>query len=176
MKKPFALFLLAGLTFTACSGSSTPAKPSDQLLDSNIYTEATSGLNLDRCKDILDAKLKSSCTQVINDQKATNDAIAALDKSKCSKVSDERYRAECEKQVNTKVEAKNAEAKRTSIEQSAQNSGDVSVCDQIADSNQKSTCKYNVLVAKAIAKKDPSVCEGIGLQILVDQCKESAKK
>lgn len=176
MKKTLAALFLTGVFLTACGGSSTPAKTSNKLLDNDIFTQATSGGNLARCNDILDKTLKASCEQVINDQIATAAAVSALDKALCKKVSDERYRKECETQVGAKLEDKTTEAKRISIEQSATSKGDSSICEQITDANQKSSCKYNVLVNQAIAKKDPSVCEGIGLKNLVDQCKEAAKK
>lgn len=176
MKKTLAALFLTGVFLTACGGSSTPAKTSDKLLDNDIFTQATSTGNVVRCKDILDKTLKASCEQIINDQIATSAAVSALDKALCKKVSDERYRKECETQVDAKLEDKNTEAKRISIEQSALNNKDTSLCDQIADLNQKGACKYNILADQALAKKDPSVCEGIGLKSMIDDCKNYLKK
>lgn len=176
MKKTLASLVLTSVFLTACGGSSAPTKPSDKLLDSDIFTQATSGGNLARCNDILDKTLKASCEQIINDQIATNAAVSALDKALCKKVSDARYKKECETQVNAKMEDKNMDTKRISIEAEAIAKGNSKICDQISDSNQRSSCQYNVLVNQAIAKKDPSICEGIGLKNLVEQCKESANK
>ncbi len=179
MKKTLTCLLLTGVFLTACGAKntiSTTTKPSDQALDNNIFSEATGSGNLARCKDIMDTTLKTSCEQVINDKKATSAAITELDKSKCSKVSDSRYKKECETQVAAKLEAKNADTKRLSIEQSAVDKGDASLCDGIADKNQQGACKYNILSNQAMLKKDPSLCEGIGLKNLILQCKDFLKK
>ena len=176
MKKTLASLVLTSVFLTACGGSSTPAKPSDKLLDSDIFTQATSAGNLTRCKDILDKNLKASCTQVVNDQAAIKAAVTALDKGICKKVSDERYRKECETQVGAKTEDKSIETKRVSIGQSAIDNKDTSICDQIIDANQKGACKYNILADQALLKKDPSICEGIGLKSMIDDCKNYLKK
>lgn len=180
MKKTLASLLLTGLFLTACGGAATKpsasTKPSDQLLDNNIFTEATNGGNLARCKDILDGTLKASCEQVINDKNATNAAIADLDKSKCSKVSDERYKKDCETQIDVKIEIRDADAKQLSLSQNAIDKGDASLCDKLSDEGQKGSCRYNIIAPQAIQKKDPSICEGIGLKNMIDECKDSLKK
>lgn len=176
MKKTLAALFLTSVFLTACGGSSAPAKTSDKLLDNDIFTQATSTGNIVRCKDILDKTLKDSCEQIINDQIATSAAVSALDKALCKKVSDERYRKECETQVDVRIEAKNAEAKRVSVTQSALAKKDPSICDQISDVNQKASCKYNMVEAEASLKKDPSICEKIGLKEMIDQCKSFLKK
>lgn len=180
MKKTLASLLLTGLFLTACGGAATKpsasTKPSDQLLDNNIFAEATSGGNLARCKDILDGTLKASCEQVINDKNATNTAIAELDKSKCSKVSDERYKKECEVQVDGKMEAMNADAKRLEIGQKASDEGDATICNEITNEDQAASCKYNILANQAIQKKDSSLCDKIDKKEFVEQCKNNISK
>ncbi len=171
MKKTLAALFLTGVFLTACGGSSKPAKPSDKLLDSDIFTQATSGGNLARCNDILDKTLKASCEQIINDQIATNAAVSALDKALCKKVSDERYKKECETQVNAKTEDKNTDNDRLSLQQQAYNTKDYSICDKIADANQKDICKFEVI--SELTPKDPSLCEKIGQPALVSKCKAS---
>lgn len=175
MKKTFLLLsaVVIAIYLTACS-SQTKTTPADQLLNDDIFKQATNDNNLARCKDILDSKLKSSCEQVINDRNITNDAVSTLDKGKCKKVSDERYRQNCETQIDTKMEAKNADTKRLSIEQSAVDKKDPSICDQIEDNNQKYSCRYNIIVNKAIQEKNPEICETIGKESVVEECKKSA--
>lgn len=180
MKKILACLFLTGLFLTACGETATKSsestKPSDKILDDNIFSEATGSGNLTRCKDILDTTLKTSCEQVINDNKATAAAITDLDKSKCGKVSDSRYKKECEIQVAAKLEAKNAEAKRLSIAQKATDNGDAALCNEIKDENQKASCKYNILYNQAKQKKDPSICKGIGLKDMIEECKRNLAK
>lgn len=161
---------LAGVFLTAC-GATTSTKPSDQVLDKDIFTQATASGSIDRCKDIKDNTLAASCEQVVNDKRVTNSAISALDKKECGKVSDARYKIDCEIQIDAKIEAKNEEAKRASIEKDAQTNNDPKICDQIKSENQKASCKFNVLSIQALKQKDPSICDGIGLKELVDKCK-----
>lgn len=176
MKKILPCLFLTGLLFTACNASpavktTDSTKPSDKILDNSIFSDATSSGNLARCKDILDATLKASCTQVINDKAATSAALEALDKSLCAKVSDARYKQDCETQVAAKVEAKNADANRLNLQQQAYDKKDYTICSKIEDANQKDACMFNVI----IELKDPSLCEKIGQKDLVAKCKNSPK-
>lgn len=185
MKKTLASLFLTGLFLTACSGGtvtpaqtkpSEPAKTADQVLDNNIFAQATGSGNLARCKDIVDNTMKASCEQIINDNTATNAALSALDKSLCSKVSNERYKKDCETQVDTKLVIKNADSDKLSLEQNAIDKADPGLCNKISDTTQKASCKYNILTDLAMQKKDPSICEGIGLQSMIDICKSSFQK
>ena len=178
MKKILSCLFLSSLLLTACGGSSAApaqvsdsANPADKLLDNNIFSEATSGGNVKRCADILDATLKASCVQVVNDKKATDAAIAAVDTSLCGKVTNARYKQECERQVGVKVEARDLDAKIQSVDEESIKKMDPSLCDQITQENVRASCKYNVIIGLAMQKKDPSLCEGIGLKAFIDQCK-----
>ena len=178
MKKPLAYLFLISLFLTACGTTvapSQPVKPSDQVLDNSIFSEATNSGNLSRCKDILDSATKASCEQVINDKIATGQAVNSLSKDQCGKVVDERYRKDCETQVATKIDAKNVDAKRLTVEQNAVAKNDPSLCNQIADANQKASCKYNILANQAIEKQDPSLCKGIGDAASIARCEQNAK-
>ncbi len=165
--------LIAVLFITGCSGSSKTATNSNQVLDNNIFKQAAESGNMARCNDILDKPLWSECKQVVSDSNMTDEAIASMDKLKCSKVNDERYRNDCEKQVDAKMEMKNADTKRLTIEQKAINEGDASICDEIVDPNQNTSCKYNILANQAIQKKDPTICKLIGVQESIARCEQN---
>lgn len=62
---------------------------------------------------------------------------------------------------------------RLESEQKAVDKADVSICDEIEDKNEKYTCKYNVLADKALKENNPLICDQIGHEAFIKNCKNN---
>lgn len=174
MKKTYLAIVvgISALILAGCSGSKQTTA-ADTALDTNFFNQATNSGNLKQCDEILDKNLKQQCRDVINSLTLTSQAAQNLDLSICNKIALARAKDDCVNQVNSKIEAKNADAKQLAIAQNAVDKGDPNLCNQIADENQKASCKYNILAGQAIQKKDSSLCDKIDKKNFIDQCKKS---
>lgn len=155
---------------TVLNSSTTPA---DDILDNDIFAQATTSGNLSRCGDILNKTLQNECKQIVSDRDTLSEAVEAVDLAKCEKVFNDRYRADCEKQVNAKIDDRKADDMRLEISQEALDKGDINICEKLSDRNDKVSCKYNILVNEAIRLKDKSLCDKIGEFYSIEQCRSS---
>jgi len=180
MKKLLPIFLVLSVFVTGCNfANQTPEKSlstkGDKALDDQLYTQAIQNGNTKLCEQIADKSVKEECSSLITANQLTKQAVADGDIGLCKKIDLERYKTSCETQAKTAADSKQADKDRLSIEQNAMTKGDAKLCDQIKDVNQKASCKYNILTNQAMSKKDPSLCNGIGLKDLVELCKQSIK-
>lgn len=166
--------LISLILLTGCSANPSQTK-ADEVLDTELFNQAISEKNLMGCALLQHSERNEECKNIVNGLLFTEQAVAKMDKKLCDQIELERYKENCETQVNSKLELKNADAKRLSIEQEAADKKNANICDQINDENQKASCKYNILTDLAITKKDPSLCEGIGPEDMIEKCKGLAK-
>ncbi|PIZ75722.1 hypothetical protein COY05_03360 [Candidatus Peregrinibacteria bacterium CG_4_10_14_0_2_um_filter_38_24] len=179
MKKLIPIFLILSVFVAGCNfANQTPTqqeKPltttGDKALDQKFYDQAVQANDLTLCNQILDATMKSECTSIANAGQLTSEAVSKADLSLCRRIDLARYRVACESQVQPLLNAKQASEDRMQIDKQAYDQKNYKLCDQIADENQKVSCKYNVITDEVIAKKDPSLCEAIGQKDIVDKCK-----
>lgn len=178
MKKLIPIFLVLAV-FTGCNLLNSEKGLSDQgnkILDQTLYDKGIQSGDMTSCDQIIDKTMKTECTSIVNAGKLTSQATTQADVTLCKKIDLARYETACETQVKAIVEAKQADAKRLSIEQNALDKSDATICNEISNENQKATCKYNILNSQAVSKKDPSLCEGIGRKDLIDDCKRNLAK
>lgn len=186
MKK--IIFLLAATVaiFSACNNSNTDTKTelslADRLLDEQLYAEAIATQNAEKCAKIAAKDLQKECANVVDALTITEKALTDNDKKICGQIELKRYRENCEAQVLAAIEAKEAKAKRVetdkkleeqirNTETKAINNGDPDLCNSIEDENQKYTCRYNVVINRAVEAKDSELCELIGKETVTLECK-----
>src|SRR3989338_10099948 len=166
---------LATLFFAACGAAQTPTTEvnADSVLDDQLFQEATSSNNLAKCDEIDAAAKKEECKTVVNSFLLTAEALEKLDASLCKDITEDRYRENCEISVSSKIEeieeyekavkeVENKDKERLAIETEAVEKGDPKICESITDENQMYSCKYNIIVNKAITQNDASLCDEIG--------------
>lgn len=185
--KLFAIpFLALIVALSACSSEnpSVSEKPSDSILDSRILEVAVKNANIEKCDEIMDAERKVECQNIVTGLNITTNAVAKRDLKLCDTIGLERYRENCQKEVQYELDSEKRDkeqqeadnkkaAKILEIEAKAIAQGDVGICDQIEDENQKYSCRYNIVVNQAIQKKDPSLCDKIGEKERIGICKQS---
>lgn len=158
----------------------------DPDLDKNnaIAIEALKTGNIEGCGQISYIDSKKRCEQTIQANMFSSEAIAKSDKTLCAKIELERYAKECVTIVENnqkrdeyllKAQEKDEEedAKRLSVESKAVEAQDASICEQIIDQSQITSCKYNVLANKALKENNAAICDQIGDAVFVSMCKES---
>lgn len=148
----------------------------DTVLDNQMFEAAVRGKDLASCDGIKDSAKKEECKTTVTDLTLTEKAFNKLDKSICNGIKNERYKENCKATIENEIAKKDklakADEKRLSIEQDAINKGNADICNDIEDENQKYSCRYNVIVNQAESKKDPSLCDKIGKESFIKQCKE----
>lgn len=188
MKKFLAILLLALLAFSGCSlfeKEETKAEPAElnsaTVLDNEAYKWATSDKNVELCANISDTAKKDECIRVVDALVLTDKAIAELNDDICGEIEIEDYEKNCDAVVKSKLgqkkmeeekiaELQKDEEERAGIEKEAIEKKDPKICDEIEDENQKSSCKYNVIVNIAIEQKDAKQCEAIESKDMVTEC------
>lgn len=190
MKKfiPLAFVLVV---FAACSSNGDQTTETvinaDTVLDDQLFSQATSQNNLEKCEQISDQTRKDECIMVVEGLIITEEAVKTLDSSLCKDIEDERYRENCEGSVEETIAANEAEEKaaqeaakkdeeRVAIESNAIAEGDADTCNDIEDENQKYSCRYNVLTNQAMQNSDPSLCDEIGKESFVAECKNAVSQ
>lgn len=154
----------------------------DTVLDNRLYNEAIGGLNLDKCDQISDTVRAGECKKVVESLSLKKKAVENLDKLICENIELDRYKEDCESTVDGLIDKaevekealKKAEEMRErmlEIEEEAYKGGDASLCDDIEDENKKYSCKFNVVIDKAVEEKDSSLCEEIGHETYIQECK-----
>ena len=185
MKKATTIIVLISLTMlSGCLSGGDETISADTVLDDQIYEEAVSSTNIEKCKDILNSAKENECKEVVESLEITKQAKTNADKSICSEIVLERYRENCESTVEIKIneeqERENQIQEREALTEEAVKIGqkameeeDSDVCEDIEDTNQKTSCKYNVIANQAIKENDPSLCEAIGDESSIEVCKKS---
>lgn len=185
--KKFIPLAFALVVFAACnSAGEQTAEPvtinADTVLDDQLFSQATSQNNLEKCKQISDQAREDECVVVVEGLTITEEAVKTLDSSLCGDIKDERYRENCVNSVEETVAANEALAKaeaealkkdqeRLTIESEAIDKGNADICNDMEDENQKYSCRYNVLVSQAMQNNDPSLCDEIGEDNYIKECK-----
>lgn len=183
--KKILLFIVAALLFTACSKATpqTSVSPStDNFLDNQILTDALNSENPERCTEIADQSLKTECEASIAALKTTEKAVQKSDKKLCNTITIDRFKTNCLSKVDAKIADDNKlqdllkeDQKRLKISQKAYDKGDYKLCEQIADENQRETCKFNVITKLAADKNKPELCESLSTEEDIMTCKQSLK-
>lgn len=183
MKK--LLIPISALFLAACGAANAPADAptevnSDTVLDDQLFQEATNANDLAKCDEIANSTKKDECKMVVQSFLTTAEAVAKLDASLCEDITEERYKENCEKGVTSKIEhekaikeIENKDKERLTIEIEATEKGDPKICESIEDENQMYSCKYNIIVNKAISQNDASLCDEIGKDSFIQNCKQS---
>lgn len=190
--KKFIPLAFALVIFAACTSSNSDTKietsadtivNADTVLDDQLFSQATSQSNLEKCKQISNQARKDECKMVVEGLTITAEAVKTLDASLCKDIENERYEENCESSVNDAIadkesykkavaEANEAEQARLAIETQATQKGDYEICNQIEDEGQKASCKFNVISASG----NISLCDEIGDPDLIEFCKGSSEQ
>ncbi len=164
MKKSLLFLSLASLiaiSLNACGQAETPVTPldADKILDNQIYEDAVSTLNADRCSNIKDEAVKSECSKAVTGLNLTNEAMEKLDKSICSKIELERYKENCNTEVENKIaESKISEEKKSFYEEQNAlaekyyNEDNLEGCAEIEDETFRKQCEDNILTQRGLNK------------------------
>ncbi|MBI4232107.1 hypothetical protein HY605_02645 [Candidatus Peregrinibacteria bacterium] len=179
-KTIFSLLTLAILTACSSNNQNSDQINADTVLDDKIFAQATANQNLSMCDEILAADRKEECIQIIEDSFKMQEALRELDLSKCDEIDFDRYKDSCQASVKealgegeAKALEKEKEAEDMSSVQAALDKSDPDLCDKAENDEVKFTCKYNILVSKAIDEKDSSLCEEIGYEPYEADCKSA---
>lgn len=190
MKKTFILSLIIFVFASACTteepaeqtepATTTDETAADTLLDDQILKSAARANDLEGCDEILNEAKKTECTQIVNANLLTIQAVNEEDKSICGDIELERYVETCESSVEEVLESHRAELEADKLAQeafeigmSAMESGNTNLCDQIEYELERASCKYNVITNKAIEANDASLCEAIGQDDFIQACKDN---
>ncbi|MDP2642937.1 MAG: hypothetical protein Q8P62_03790 [Candidatus Peregrinibacteria bacterium] len=179
MKKLLPIFLILSVFVAGCNFSNSNkslSEKGDAVLDQQFYEQATQSNDLALCNKIFDKDMKSECASIVDAAKLTRKAVSELNIELCKAITIDRYKTACETQVQPLIDAKKADENTAKVGQQAYDQQNAKLCDEIKDEDQKASCKYNILANQAIAKKDPSICEGIGLKAMIEQCKNQLSK
>lgn len=186
MKKT-TLVLLSVLVLSACGSSNddntSGSVNADTVLDDQIFAQATSNQSLKRCDEISNSSKLEECKLVIQDTFMMQEALRDLNLSKCDDLKLDRYLESCKSAVNEALDRdkeqetqKEKDAKDQTSVQAALDNGDPKLCDKAENEEVKYTCRYNILVGKAIAAKDASLCEDIGYESYESDCKAAVEE
>jgi len=183
--------LFATVIFSGCDSSKkeeaqvsqlAPEISADSILDNQIFKQAVNSNDPKGCANILDEKKKEECANVINDTLLTQKAIEDMDEDTCDGIKLERYKDQCMENVKAKLALKEEkeQIEKKAIEdmgksQEATDKGDYTICDEVGDESVRNTCKLNILVNKAIAEKNISLCEQIGVEQYIQECTSTAQ-
>lgn len=97
-------------------------------------------------------------------EESQNEADKKADEKLTKKQTQEEYLKEQKEASNEYLE----------IEAEAIQKADAEICDKVKDQNRRYSCQFNVLAGLAAEKKDPSLCEDIENEGLVEDCKSGA--
>jgi hypothetical protein len=187
MKKLFAIALISTLLFTGCGWKEKEEKEieeenisvsSDAILDDMIFEQAVSANNVGKCEKILGESKKQECVNTVGSLNLLQEAIVDLDKGKCKKIPIERYKENCLEEIEAelglgKLEQLFQEEKQNNKEvvQKALDEQDESICNKVVeDEDVKFTCRYNILITKAVKGNDQDICKGIGQEKYEEEC------
>lgn len=82
---------------------------------------------------------------------------------------DERDTSKTQEEILKEKQADNE--KVLAKQQAAVDAGNPDMCNSLGDDNQKYACRYNIIANEAIKAKDPSLCDKIGQESFVNECK-----
>ncbi len=167
-------------TETNTSEKSTTEDPFQISLDDSLITDALSLNSSDLCDQIKNPDKKDSCKLALKDLEISKDAVSKVDSKLCEDIVGLQYKEACIANIDAilknKEESKQATENYYSmfdIQSEAMNKKDYTKCDEIEDEQIKATCKYNIIIETVKTSKNPAICENIGLENLVSECKNS---
>lgn len=156
--------------------SSTIDQLSISALDQVAYDGARQLNDKSYCEKISDAATKQKCLDDLSGKNTTSESIS----TDCSKLTaDTKSACELQLQIDAKVAENNAN-KQKEIDSQAKltseyiKAGDIAKCKSLTLPASNLECEMNILVPKAIAAKDDSVCEQASNKEIVEACKTGA--
>jgi len=193
LAKILSLIILGTLVLSGCNvvtNDEQKAAPptvvnADNVLDQQLFQSAVDKRDNNLCNKIIDKNLKQECIGTVDSLQLMSLANSKLDNAYCNKIKLERYKDACVAQVESKrseIDKKSEEEaalKQTiedtfNIESEAINKEDYTLCDQIK-TDEKLSCKSNVITSIAGKTKDFGLCEKIGEKNRIESCKNFIK-
>ena len=177
--------LISILTLAGCGlfDGGEEGVTADTILDEEIYEWAVNLKSTDKCDEIVTASIKKECKEVIESLFLIEEAVKIKEDSLCSKIGLDRYKEICFAKVESVVGKDQAtekmkESSGETLEQmqAAYDAGDVEMCDEIENDDNRYLCRFDVLTEKAVTEKDSSICEEIGSEEYILNCKEIAEE
>lgn len=179
--------LAAAIFLTACSlgpeqspNDTSPADPAEIVqnqLDAQTTIEAINERNLDLCSAIESEEMKSDCELKVQDHIILDDARFEINKSKCEEIEQESTKLKCEGLVQTQLD-KAAETEKINEEQQLLSDivskGNIGQCSSLEDPAFIKQCETNTYLQQASEQQDPSICDKIEEEDLIELCKLSA--
>jgi len=161
-----------------------PVDP-DAEKNNTITAEALNRGDLKLCATISNLDAQKQCEQIVQANLVTTEAVEKADQSVCEKIEVKKYREDCqtliknnqkaaEDAANLQEKEKAEDVQRLELESKAMEIGDASICDQIKNPSQATSCKYNVLANKANKENNAALCDQIGDAVLIKTCKDFA--
>lgn len=188
--------VFASLLISGCQNESAPhidndLKPETEanvsqqhsLADATAYNSAIELKDKSFCDKITNSTYKENCITRVNNQILYEEAIKEKDGSRCDKISDADTKAAC------KISLEAQEAKQQ-LEREKQNfvdtegklmsdimeSGEITRCTELTDSNFASTCEANLLVEEGLKINDIKVCERATTEMSSELCNSNLKQ
>jgi hypothetical protein len=149
------------------------------MADQTAFQGAMQLKDVSFCDKISDAEYKQKCLTTLQDNKISAEAIEKKDSSLCEKISFKDGVETCKMQldIEKKALAKQEEAqKQQQLAVEISNTGDITACQKITDSNIQASCELNIITNKAVAAKDLKICKQGTTEKIISICEENAKR
>lgn len=181
MKKIYVILLQVLLIFSlsGCNSSSEAEQVITSTTDQELLNEAISEKSLEKCELIEEASLKSDCKQSVEQLLLLSKAIVENNESLCSSIKLKQQKAQCELHFKEQKRKQLSEEKRKQeqekVEQETQklvDIGDESKCGDLPVPD-RFICFDNIITNRAVAEKNPSLCDELGDQETISICKKS---
>jgi len=188
MKKIITLMFVCTLAFSACGTKEemptvvTDVPTQDAILDAEIFTDAVGRNDAALCDEILESAKKDECREVVAYNNITIAAVTAMDSDLCDDIEQDRFKENCDRKVQYAIDQENEYELRIEevqerieanleIETRAISNQDITICNEMDDSNQRASCKFNIVVNEAYQKGDQKICNKIGEDDFIELCK-----
>jgi len=178
-----SLFSACGILDSSEETAEFTGETVQEELDGDTVVMAVRRQNAELCDTVENEEQKADCKAKVSDAETLEEAVERAKLSDCDKIKQKNTSDKCKILVNEKIKELNAEeeaeeqdVKREELSQEAYDNGNKIVCNEIEDSNQKITCIYNVIAKKVRETGNLSLCDGIGVPELIENCKEFSEE
>jgi len=151
--------------------------------DQAAYAGALELKDVEFCNKISDEDYQAACKSAVADSTTLESAVSNSDSADCAKLSSEDAKKACE--IKIEVETKklaqqqaveNAKADGLKKAQEIVDAKDINRCKELAIESQQFDCELTIIINKATAQHDISICEQGSTQEIRDICKSNAEK
>jgi len=151
--------------------------------DQAAYAGALELKDAEFCNKVTDESYQTECKTAVADRVTLESAVSNSDSTDCAKLSSEDAKRACE--INIEVDQEKAaklkaeeEAKAAGnkLAQEIVDAKDINRCKELAIESQQLDCELMILINKATAQQDVSICQQGSTQEARDICKTSTQR